>query len=575
MTGKIIEYDIDRREFLGIAGALTGVSLAGCTGNGSTNGDTNGNGSGGGGGTGSNATVRLNVGMPAEPWNFDPALWSDTSSSIIGRLIYDEVIELSTNTKLQPGLAKSVPKSKSGGKAFEYTLRDGLTFHNGDEVTVEDFKYSVDWILNPDNNSPVRRRIPFASGTKIVDDRTLRLELSKPFTTINWWLTRGLEGIVPKGSRGSTSKGKGPSGFSTNLTRDPSGAGTGPFEFVEWKSGSHVLLKKNDDYWKDGLPKVDEIKFLFISEDATRLSKLRSGNLDLTSAIPAKDYKSMTNRPNLDGKTTAGNTTEVLYPNLMDTGNNPMANVHNRRAVLFGIDAQEILKEIFYGNGVVQKGLWYPDSEWTSPNLKKKKLYDPEKARAELKKAGNPDGFSLKLITTKGGHFKDEAVIIQNQLGNIGIDVEISVLEKSALFDQVYDTKDWQIALENWTNAVPVVTYWLRSGFADNNHNHVNWHHESPDLDDKYKPTGPAAPSDAKGNFSNGHEWFVKTLEKAQALDDQGKQKKIVWKLEEYLVENAIQIDIAYSNRYAVWNSDVTGFKMGKFTSDMRGASKK
>ncbi len=557
MSENVTEIDLSRREFVALTSAVGATGLAGCAAR-----------SGG-----DDETTRLNVAISAEVWNFDPALWTDTATSTVGGLVYDEVIELDTNEQLQPGLAESVPEPKNDGKAFDFTLRDGLKFHNGDDVTVEDFKYSVDWILNPDNNSPVKGRFPFVTGTEIVGDRTLRMNLEKPFTTLPFWLTRGLEGIVPEGSRGSVEEGKGPSGLATDLTKDPAGAGTGPFEFVEWESGSHVLLERFDDYWKEELPKVDEIRFEFIGENSTRLANLQSGEIQLTDKVPPKDFSSLQSDGDITAKEVPGNLTQVLYVNLMEAEGNPMSNVNNRRAVLFGIDAEEILDEIFEGHGVVQKGPWYPDSEWTSPNLKEMDLYDPEKAEQELEKAGNPDGFEMDIIATKGSWFKDEAIVIQNQLAEIGIDVNVTAVEKSTLFNQVYGTTDWHAAMEDWGQAIPVATYWLDAGFADNNHNHNNWHHPSDDLKDPYGASGPPAPEDAEGDYSNGHEWYVEKLREAQAATDEQRQKEIVWRLEEYIVENALQIDIAYVNKLEAWQNEVSGYQMGTFVDDYRAAT--
>ncbi|KAB1187491.1 MULTISPECIES: ABC transporter substrate-binding protein [Haloferax] len=567
---NLTEINLDRRQFMAAASAIGGASLAGCMGGGSDSSSS----SDGETAASSDERVRVNVAIAAEAWNFDPALWTDTATSTIGGLIYDEVIELTPDSELQAGLATEVPDPIDGGKAFEYTLREGITFHNGDEVTVEDFKYSVDWILNPENNSPVKSRMPFVESTEIVGDRTLRLNLSKPFGTLNWWLTRSLEAIVPKGSRGDTAEGKGPSGLATDLTKDPSGAGTGPFKFVEWKSGSHVLLEKNENYWKDGAPAVDEIKFNFIGEDSTRLANLRSGKLHLTNKVPPKDFESLGDQPDITTESAPGNLTQVLYVNMMEAEGNPMSNRHNRRAVLFGIDRQEILDEIFYGEGAVQSGPWYPDSEWTSPKLKEMDMYDPEKAKKELELAGNPDGFEMDIIATKGSWFKDEAVVIQNQLSKIGIEASVTAVDKSTLLNEVYGTSTWHAAMEDWSQSIPIATSWLDAGYADNNHNHNNWHHPSEDLEDIYAPSGPAAPEDAEGDFSNGHEWYVSKLREAQAATDEQKQKEIVWELEEYLVEHGIQIDIAYVNKLEAWRNSINDYEVGTFEDNYQFISK-
>ncbi|ELZ55958.1 MULTISPECIES: ABC transporter substrate-binding protein [unclassified Haloferax] len=577
---NITEINMDRRQFIAAASAVGATAFAGCTGGdaggsgGSDGTETSGGSTDSSSSGNSGETVRVNVALAAEPWNFDPALWTDTATSTIGGLIYDEVIELTPDSELQPGLVTEVPDPVDGGTAFEYTLREGITFHNGDEVTVEDFKYSVDWILNPDNKSPVKSRLPFVEDTEIVGDRTLRLNLSQPFGTLNWWLTRGLEGIVPEGSRGDTADGKGPSGLATDLTQDPSGAGTGAFKFVEWKSGSHVLLEKNEDYWKEGAPAVDEFKFDFIGEDSTRLANLRSGQLDLTDKVPPKDFESLSGQPDITTESVPGNFTQVLYVNLMESEGNPMSNRHNRRAVLFGIDREEILDEVFYGQGAVQKGPWYPDSDWTSPKLKEMQMYDPEKAKKELELAGNPDGFEMDIIATKGSWFKDEAVVIQNQLSEIGIEASVTAVDKSTLLNQVYSTDTWHAAMEDWAQSIPVATSWLDAGYADNNHNHNNWHHPSDDLEDIYAPSGPAAPEDADGDFSNGHEWYVSKLREAQASTDEQEQKEIVWELEEYLVEHGIQIDIAYVNKLEAWRNAVNDYDVGTFQDNYRFVSK-
>lgn len=561
MVDNPVEVDMDRREFMAVAGALGTGSVAGCLGGGD-----------GGGGGEQQEDVRLNVAISAEIWNFDPALWSDTATSTVGGLVYDEPVELTTDEQLAPGLVEEVPDPIDGGTAYEYTLREGLTFHSGDPVTVEDFKYSVDWILNEENGSPVRSRFPFVSDTEIVGDRTLRMNLSEQFATLNWWLTRGLEGIVPEGSRGSVEEGKGPSGLTTELTKNPGGAGTGPFKLVEWNSGSNVLLERFDDHWRDGTPKVSEINFEFVGENSARLAGLQNGEISLTDKVPPKDFESVAQQDGLQAQSEPGNLTQVLYCNVMSDG--PMGNRNNRRAVLYGVNAEEILEEIFYGQGAVQKGPWYPDSEWTSPKLKEMQLYDPEKARAELEKAGNPDGFEMEIVATSGSWFKDEAVVIQSQLADIGIDVTVTALDKSALFNQVYGTNDWDAAMEDWGQAIPIPTYWLDAGYADNNHNHNNWHHPSPDLDAKYEPSGPPAPESAEGDFSNGHEWFTSRLSDAQAATEESKQKEIVYELEEYVTTNAIQIDIAYVNSLASWQDSVEDFEMGTFVNKFRGMNK-
>jgi hypothetical protein len=138
----------------------------------------------------------------------------------------------------------------------------------------------------------------------------------------------------------------------------------------------------------------------------------------------------------------------------------------------------------------------------------------------------------------------------------------------------VYGTTDWHAAMEDWGQSIPVATYWLDAGYADNNHNHNNWHHPSEDLQDPYEPSGPPAPDHAEGDYSNGHEWFVDRLREAQAETDEQKQKEIVYELEEYVTLNAIQIDIAYVNSLSAWQDSISGYDMGTFVDVYRRIAK-
>ncbi len=569
---NIIEYNLNRRQFVGVAGVLAGTALAGCSGksNDGENGGGDGNGGGGGGGNNGKKT-RLNVAISAEVWNFDPALWTDTATSTVGGLIFDEVIELTPDEKLKPGLVTEVPEPKNGGKAFEYTLRDGITFHNGDDVTVEDFKYSVDWILNPDNNSPIKSRMPFVESSEIVGDRTLRLNTSKPFGTLNWWLTRSLEGIVPKDSRGETQDGKGPSGLATKLTNDPSGAGTGPYEFVEWKSGSHVLLKKNENYWMDGIPSVDEIKFDFIGENSTRLANLRSGTIDLTNKVPPKDFEGLKGQPDITAESVPGNLAQVLYVNLMEAEGNPMSNVHNRRAVLYGIDGDEILDEIFQGQGVVQKGPWYPDSEWTSPKLKEMKLYDPDESTLGTRKGGQ----SRRL---RDGHHRHQGLVVQGRSHRHPEPVvqhrhrrerhrrgQVDAAEPGLQHEQVARRHGRLGAVDSGRDVL------AGGGLREQQPQPQQLASPGGRPDGHLRPERTRTASGRRrGTTRTDTSGTSHSLREAQAATDKKTQKEIVYRLQEYLVEHAIQIDIAYVNSLEAWSNSVKNYEIGTFVDKYR-----
>lgn len=560
----------NRREFLGVLGALGMGGLAGCAGGGGDDDqqdkeqenleDTQG-------------TTRLSVGIQSAPWNFDPALHTDTGSSLVIGLVYDQPIAVDPQTSdLRPDLCTEVGETTDDGQTWQFTLREGVTFHDGSEMTAEDLKYNFDWAANPDNNAAVLGYAPQLENaeTEVLDDYTVELTLNDSQSMWNSWMTRIIEGLVPDGSRGEIEEAKGPKGLGTDLTAEP--VGTGPFQFVEWQTGSHVQLEAFDDHWRDDIPKVDEFRFEIMEEASSRLSRLRSGGIDMMSRVPPKDFESLQNQPNITGESIPGARTILTYTNLVDTGDNPMANVHNRRAVLHATPTEEILERVFHGQGIPQKGPWFPESEWTSPELKEMELYDLDKAQSELENGPNPDGFEVELMTENVSFFMQTAEILQNELSQIGIDVEIVTMEKASLFSRLYENVDWQLSLNDWTQGIPHVFWWL---FADKapQRNHNNWHHAP--AEDPWKPSGPAPPESAQDEFGtdpgSGHEWYRARINEALATTDEEKRKEIAFELQEYVVDQAIGIDILYVNNIEAWKSSVKGYDFGRFNNEYMG----
>ncbi|HDQ13894.1 MAG TPA: ABC transporter substrate-binding protein [Sediminispirochaeta sp.] len=209
-------------------------------------------------------------------------------------------------------------------------------------------------------------------------------------------------GVVPEGSHGDRTDEKGVAGkLGTDLTRQP--VGTGPYKFVEWRSGSRIVLEKNENYWKDDFHQVDRVVFEFIGDPSAKLAALISGSVDIIDRVPFRDFETIKEMPQVETKRLPGTALEILYLNL----SNPPLGIsedqigdqeaieqayHVRKFLYHAIDREAIAEQLFHGMATVAKGPWYPDSEWTSPRLKKMEPYDPDLAREHLRKAGYADG---------------------------------------------------------------------------------------------------------------------------------------------------------------------------------------
>ena len=505
----------------------------------------------------------LHVGIATEPWDLDPAIRTDTGSGYIIQNVYDPLIDLDQNN--EPTTKFALCKAwewQNDAKTIILHLRKGVKFHDGTDFTASDVKYNIEWQLDPENNAPNKGLLGPIEAVKIIDDYTLEVDFSAPYTAALQQWSRSLDGIVPEGGHGKRSEEKGTSGIvGTELSRHP--VGTGPFKFVKWVSGSSITLEKFDGYWVPGVPVVNKVVFEFIGDPAAMEAALISGAVDIVDKIPFRDFASISKMPGIETKRVPGIQTEVIYINLdappfgisADQIGDQKAidKAYNLRKFLFyAIDREEIKQKIFYGMATIQYGPWYPGSDWTSPKLKGMTLHDPELAKQYLAKAGYPNGgLSFRMMATNVQWFVDVATVIQEQLRPYGVKVEVIPIDKSAFFDTMYETDNWDTGMEDWGLNNFLAISWLYSAYYRNNHNHNNWHHAAPDLKSNYHESVP------------GHAEFCALYDKASVEPDEQKRKELVWKMQEMVTNDVIQIDLMFLDNLYAWRDTVKGYGDG------------
>ncbi len=515
--------------------------------------------------TGPLQAADLRVGISTEPWDLDPAIRTDTGSGYIIQNVYDPLIEL--NTERQPTGEFALCGGwewSNNAQTITLKIRKGVKFHDGSDLTAADVKYNFEWQLDKENAAPNAGLLGPIKEIKIIDDYTLEVNFKDPYTSAlqNW--ARCMDGIVPEGGHGERKKEKGVGGIvGTALSRNP--VGTGPFKFVEWVSGSHITLERNDNYYVDGVPAagIDRVTFEIIKDPAAMQAALISGSIHIVDKVPFRDYATIKRMPNIKTKRVPGIQTQIIYLNLSappfgitkEQANDKAAiekAYHARKFLFHAIDREEIRDEIFYGMASTQYGPWYADSEWTSPKLKKMKLHDPELAKKHLAKAGYPNGgMKFRMMATNAQWFVDVSTVIQEQLRPYNVAVEVIPIDKSAFFDTMYETVDWESGMEDWGLSNFLAISWLYSAYYRNNHNHNHWHHAAPDLPKNYHPSVP------------GHKEFCDMYDKAIIEPDEQKRKEMVWKMQELVTEDVIQVDLMFLDSLFAWRDTIKGYGEG------------
>lgn len=387
---------------------------------------------------------RLVMSLGGEISVINPILSTDSTSSAIEGVIFTGLVKVNKHLDFIPDLAKSWKVSRNG-LVWTFYLRKDVTWHDGEPFTAEDAKFTFDTILNPKINS-VRRGDYIIDGKPItfivVNKYTLKAILPKPFSP---FLSSASMGILPKHLL------EGKVLDMADFNRHP--VGTGPFIFVEYKAGDHVIVKRNPKYY-GGAPKLAEILFKIIPDENTSLVALRSGDID-EAGIPAKDFHPMKhiNLFKYD---------DLVYTYLGFNLRSPkFADVRVRKALSCAVNRKQLIGLIFLGQASPAYSPCAPIS-WAYSDKVQKYEYDPKKAKELLKQAGVKNLEFTVLINHGSKEREKAATILQQQFESVGVKMNIKVLEWSALLKVInakQDPKDFDAVIIGWSTGVDPDSY--------------------------------------------------------------------------------------------------------------------
>lgn len=399
---------LDRRGFLRVAGvagtALLGTSvLAAC------------------GGGSSDTANTIKAAIAGEPDQLDPQKSSSYFTFEVLENVFDTLVEPDEQLQMRPALAESWEVSEDGLQ-WTFTVRDGVTFHNGDPLTAADVEYSFRRIIDEELSNAYK--LEAIESTSALDDRRVRFTVSAPTPNL---LTSigGFKGLAIVNRRNVESG---------EITTRP--IGTGPFSFVSRSPGASIVLASNPAYW-GGAPAVDGVRYSFISQDTTAVSALRSGEIDWTDAIPAQQLSILRRDDTLDVGTVVAN--DYWYVT-MNFDAPPFDDTRVRQAVAYAIDRDSIAQVVGYGTATPNELAIPPTSPWFAPYDRYTAGLDRDaavaKARDLLRQAGIR-GLDMRLmVTTEYPETVTAAQVIASNLADVGIDVRIEQLDFGAWLDR-------------------------------------------------------------------------------------------------------------------------------------------
>ena len=341
----------------------------------------------------------LRFGLSAWPPNLQPWASTGASAGTVKLLIHRSLVSYDAKGELRGELAESW--SRDGGGAWVFRLRPDAVFHNGEPVTAEDIKWTLEQIAGERSTAYMRTQFQRLERIETPDAHTVRLVTKEPAATLPHWFGGYNMAMVWRKSEPS----------------DPIGAG--PYRLTSQERGSALELTAFDRFYKPGLPKLKRIRFVVYADENLRAAALQSGDVDMIEYVPWQSMATVESDPALKLDAVDGPFMDVLF----NGTRGPFADARVRRAVAHAIRREDIVKTAFFGRGSPLEGVPIPrGTPWYDEQLAHGWNYDPARAKALLAEAGRPNGFQTTLLATaQFGMHKDTAEVVQQHLAAIGI----------------------------------------------------------------------------------------------------------------------------------------------------------
>lgn len=355
----------------------------------------------------------LIVAMAADMTGLDPHLQTAFTSHKVLDMIHGKLVEVDEKMIVQPSMAESWDWSEDGMELTVH-LREGMTFHNGTPITSADVKFSFERILDEATGAAARSKFTSISSIEVPDNLTVVFKFAEKNVAILVDMASNNAAILSKDF------------FDNGGDPNVESVGAGPYKLVKWEPDNRIELTAHEGYFIDGMPKIKNLEYRIIPAEDSILAGVRTGEIDF--AIINEPATAMI--ASADPGVVVASAPALSYHVLqLNPGRDVFKDVRVRQAIACAIDRQEVLDVAALGEGQVTPPVVQPYFAADTSTLFCYKK-DLEKSKALLAEAGNPEiSFTIMAAADEPPTAVAEAQNIQDQLSEIGIKVDIEVLE--------------------------------------------------------------------------------------------------------------------------------------------------
>ncbi len=412
-------------------------------------------GQGGGGGDGGSLTFAL------EAENSGGYCLPDATLAASGiqvvTAIYDTLTALNVDGEVVPYLAESF-EPNADFTEWTITLRDGVTFHDGTPLDAAALKLNIDTYRGVDGAPAITPRLTVfvfqdIASTEVTGPLSVKVTTKRPWVAFPaYWTQR--YGIVA------------PAQLADRQTCATQPIGTGPFKFVEWRQNESLTVERNDDYWREGFPKVDEIVFRPVPEVSTRINGLTSGQFDLmttSSSGGVIDLQDLAESGQIDVVATdEGAETAYL---MLNSGKPPFDEKIARQAVASAGDAREVNEIRNRGLNTIATGPFPPDNDAFLEGIARKRNLKQARRLNEQYEQEHGEPIAFEYLTNPEPETLAIAQLVKEQQAEAGIEVTIRTVDQPTLVNEVLAGNFTGAGFRNHPGGDPDTQYvWWHSG---------------------------------------------------------------------------------------------------------------
>jgi peptide/nickel transport system substrate-binding protein len=366
-----------------------------------------------------------------------PHDWTTYSGAIMS-LVEEGALAFGDDLSLQPALAESWEATDP--TTYVFTLRDGVTFHDGSALRAEDVVFSIEWNMDPDNASQLAAFFGSVDGVEATGENEVTVTLKKPDAQFQYSMAHMSGFIMQKDQLETAGENFG--------TPDELPIGTGPYRLVEFVPDDRVVLERYDDYW--GEPGAAErIVIRSIPDSQTRLLAMRNGDIDGTFDVPISEVDQW---EGLEGTSVITAPSNGVYQLILDQETPPFDDLNVRKAIAFAVDREGIVQAVLNGHGAAARAI-NPPGIWggvldeaavtafydTIPTYD----FDLDAARQELAQSSVPDGFEFSVpVPNTDPVAINSFLAISEALSQIGISMNVEQVDPGEWLDVYFAHED-------------------------------------------------------------------------------------------------------------------------------------